>query len=221
MARALESVPVANASHVAAWVQALAAPVLRKREQRLADIESDWAHRTGAPQRPRSAPPSDAQRDASTRAVTYAAGPESGTRVEGLRRRQEPASLFDTVDRAPPSRGSPARPIGVWIALAAGAAIAAAGLLDRRDEVQGWLRHTPAGASSGPASATAPQAPAPTAVGRPAPPAAAMATAPITVSVESLPIAAPPSIPIEALPEAAPSSRPAAPPGRHSRPRRH
>ncbi len=226
MARALESVPVANASHVATWVQSLAGPVLRKREQRLADIESDWARRTGAPARPRSAPPSDSQRDASTRAVTYAAGMEAGTRVEGQRRgHPEPSSLFDTQDH-PPSR-APARPVGIWIALAAGATIAAAGLVDRRDDVQGWLHKTPAAASTEPAStggsrAPAPIIPPPSAAPRPAPPAATAAPGPVTVSVESLPIAVPASIPIEALPEApAPSSGAAIPPVHRSRSRRH
>ena len=138
MARALEtSVPIANASHVAAWVEGLAGPVLRRREQRLADIESDWARRTGAPEIPRSAPPADAQRDASTRAVTYAAGLESGTRVEGQRRgRPGASSLLDSQDRPAP-RG--ALPLGVWVALAAGATIAVAGLVDRRDDVAGWF----------------------------------------------------------------------------------
>ena len=223
MARALESVPVANASHVAAWVQALAGPVLLRREQHLADIESDWARRAGAPQGALSAPLSDAQRDASTRAVTYAADPESGTRVEGMRRRQEPASLFDTVDRAPPSRGSPARPVGVWIALAAGAAIAAAGVVDRRDDVQGWLRHAAPTTSSAAASIAAPQALTPPTAAAPwAPPATRAPPAPVTVSVESLPIAAPPSIPIEALPEApAASSGRTAAPAHHPRSRHH
>ena len=233
MARALESVPVANASHVAAWIQALAAPVLLRREQQLADIESDWARRSGASQSGQLAPPSDAQRDASTRAVTYAADPESGTRVEGMRRPQEPASLFDTVDRAPPSRSSPARPVGVWIALAAGAAIAAAGVVDRRDDVQGWLRRAAPAASSAAASIAAPQAltpaavapsqaPAPTAATPWAPPATRAPPAPVTVSVESLPIAVPATIPIEALPEApAPGGGRAAAPAHRPRSRRH
>lgn len=224
MARALEtSVPIANASHVAAWVEGLAGPVLRRREQRLADIESDWARRTGAPEIPRSAPPADAQRDASTRAVTYAAGLESGTRVEGQRRGRPGASSFlDSQDRPAP-RG--ALPLGVWVALAAGATIAVAGLVDRRDDVAGWFRSAPTEASSGPAAAAPPS---PTGVARLA--SSAVPTAapspvvpspePATVSVESLPLAAPSSIPIEALPRAVETPTPAPAPTTH-RPRSH
>jgi eukaryotic-like serine/threonine-protein kinase len=214
MARALEtSVPIANASHVAAWIHGLADPVLRKREHRLADIERDWARRTGAPERPRSAPPVESQRDASTRAVTYAADLESGTRVEGARRRPDASSLLDTQDRSAP-QGRAARPLGVWIALAAGATIAAAGLLDRRDDVAGWFRGAPS-ASEAPAAAAAPLPSPP--VTRPAMPAATAASAPVTVSVESLPVAAPSSISIDALPHAVEPAPSAAAAPRHPR----
>ena len=225
MARALEtSVPIANASHVAAWVEGLAGPVLRRREQRLADIESDWARRTGAPEIPRSAPPADAQRDASTRAVTYAAGLESGTRVEGQRRGRPGASSFlDSQDRPAP-RG--ALPLGVWVALAAGATIAVAGRridattsragsLERAHRGVVWPRR---GSAAEPDRRRAPglEAAVPTAAPSPVVPS----PEPATVSVESLPLAAPSSIPIEALPRAVETPTPAPAPTTH-RPRSH
>ena len=138
MARALEtSVPLASASQVAAWVENLAGPVLRRREQRLWEIERDWAARTGALERTPSALPAqqgagawagDSRRDASTGAVTYAAGMEAGTRVEGMRRgAQDASNLLDTQDHPPPPRAHAGLPLGIWVALAAGATIAAAG----------------------------------------------------------------------------------------------
>ena len=237
MARALaQSVPVANASQVAAWVESLAGPVLRRREQRLWEIESDWATRTGAPERAPSAPPIDARRDASTGAVTYAAGPEAGTRVEGARRGAHDASnLFDTLDHPPPSRGRASLPIGLWVALAAGVTIATAGLVDQRDDLAGWLRRTPEAPSAGlaargsspatrPGDATRPPMAPPQPASAPATTTgtsfqAAPAPGPVTVSVESLPIAAPTSISVEALPRAAPEPSAATAP--HPSRRRH
>jgi hypothetical protein len=227
MARALEaSVPIANASQVAAWLQGLAAPVVLRREQRLREIERDWAHRNGVPELPESAPPSDARRDASTGAVTYAAGMESGTRVEGQRRRSGASNLLDTQDTAAPSRGRLS--VGVWVALAAGATIAAAGLVDRRGDLAGWFRSAPGAMSAATAAPSGPSTREPTAGPRPAavtgpttPPTAATATAePATVSVESLPVAAPSSISIESLPRAVDEPAPSAAAIRR-RPRRH
>ncbi len=214
MARALEtSVRIANASHVAAWMQSLAAPVLQRREARLAEIERDWAQRTGAPMRPYSSPPSDA-RDASSNAMTVQGG-------------AAPQSLEDTVDRTNPSRDRRARQLGMWAALAAGAAIATAGLVDRRDDVAGWLRSEPP-ASAASAGAASPLAPRSTAAVMPPPVAPvptvtlAVKAAPVTVSVESLPVAVPSSVSFDSLPRAveppAPSSLPSA---RRAGSRRH
>jgi hypothetical protein len=231
MARALEaSVPIANASHVAAWLQGLAAPVLGRREQQLREIERDWARRSGVPALPQSAPPSDGRRDASTGAVTYAAGMESGTRVEGHGRGRSGASnLLDTQDTAVPSRGR-AVSLGVWAALAAGATIAAAGLVDRRDDLAGWFHGAPsATAASGDATAApttgATPGPHPAAIAGPTIPANAAPTvtpavAPVTVSVESLPVAAPSSISIDELPRAVTAPAPSAA-SSHRRPRHH
>jgi hypothetical protein len=233
MARALEtSVPLANASHVAAWLHGLAAPVLEQREERLREIERDWARRNGVPELPPSARPGDARRDASTGAVTYAAGMESGTRVEGLRRGRSGASnLLDTQDTAVPSRGGGVS-IGVWVALAAGATIATAGLVDRRDDLAGWFRSAPSATAAAAATPVAPLSTAPipgpppaiavgpTTPGNPANAAnaATPGVGPVTVSVESLPVAAPSSVSIDELPRAvaAPSD-----PATHRRPRRH
>jgi eukaryotic-like serine/threonine-protein kinase len=276
MARAIETtVPVANASHVAAWVEDLAAPVLRRREQRLSEIESDWAGRTGSANRQRLAarspersrpsaqhPPQkheaqrhgllprsdpqrhDAQRDASTRAVTYAAGAVEGTRVEGPHRaRRDPSSLSDSQDREEAAQAHASRRLGVWVAIATVATLAAVAIVDRRDDVQDWFRHATASTTSPPTAATptsstagslgsrqsgaASPTPAPIAV-----PSAAIVSgttpfvvpAPITVSVETLPIAAPPSVPIESLPHAAGTASDSnvsmKPPGLHARPRR-
>jgi eukaryotic-like serine/threonine-protein kinase len=230
MARALEtSVRVANASEVAAWVHGLAAPTLQRREQRLQAIEKDWAHRTGVAPRPLSEPPVEGRRDASTGAVTYAAGSEAGTRVEGARRAPMDANnLFDTQDRAPPPRARPELSIGIWLALAAGATIATAGLLDRRDDLAGWFRGAEAGSSATAVTGSVPGPPA----GQPAawatmsqaPPRATAAKSAtpetVTVPVESLPVAAPSSISIDALPRA---EEPAQSDGatRRLRPRRH
>ncbi len=203
MARALEtSVRIANASEVAAWVEGLAGPALRRREQRLIEIERDWAQRTGAPVRPHSAPPDDGRRDVSTGALT--------------------ANLSDTQDRTNPSQARRGRQLGVWAALAAGAAIAAAGVVDRRDDVAGLFR------SHATASATA--LPPPTTRATTAPPASpsvatvtpAVKAPPVTVSVESLPVAAPSSVSIDALPHAVESPAPSAvPSGRRAGARRH
>jgi serine/threonine-protein kinase len=215
MARAIESsLPVANASEVAEWVNGLAGPVLRRREQRLAQIESDWAARTGAPDRRQiEARANDAHRDASTRAVTYAAGAPDSTRVEGGRRgRHNPSSLSDSQDRENTAHGRRSRSLGMWIAFAAAASLASAALIDRRDDVHGWL--VGAAATSARASTTEatmgtapvlasppPNASSPTAAS--ATTALSVTTVPVvTVPVETLPVASPPSIPIEALPRA-------------------
>jgi serine/threonine-protein kinase len=240
MARALEqNVPIASPSQVAAWVESLAGPLLRRREQRLWEIETYWAERARAPGRPLSAPSIDERRDASTGAVTYAAGAEAGTRVEGMRRGAHDASnLLDTQDHPPPRHGRSGLPIGAWVALAAGVTIAAAGLADRRDQLTGWLRSTPATPSavvtlrgSSPAlgsSAAQPAAPAtlPAPAWAPVPTATASlgataAPAPMTVPVESLPIAAPSSISIDALPRAAEDPAATNPAPHRSRSRRH
>jgi serine/threonine-protein kinase len=235
MARALEqSVPIATPSQVAAWVESLAGPLLRRREQRLWEIERD-AGRTEAPERAPSAPPIDPRRDASTGAVTYAASSEAGTRVEGMRRGVHDASnLLDTQDHPPPPHGRSGLPIGVWVALATGATIAAAGLADRRDQLTGWLRSTPTTPSTrltahasfpaiAPSVAQPPATSAPQAAWEPAPtlsasPGVTPASTTMTVPVESLPMAAPSSISIDALPRA---DDPAHPAPRRSRPRRH
>jgi serine/threonine-protein kinase len=235
MARALEtSVPIASASQVAAWVEGLAGPVLRRREQRLSEIERDWAHRTGAFEGRPSAPPIDGRRDASTGAVTYAAGMEAGTRVEGMRRgTQDASNLLDTQDRPPASHGQARLPIGIWVALAAGATIAAAGLVDRRSDLAGWLHRTPTatsagstapGSSPGPGPSTAPRRampalpPAAAPMTPPTSPGATASPEPVTVSVESLPVAAPASISIDALPRT-PEPAPGGPAPHRSRSR--
>jgi serine/threonine protein kinase len=206
MARALEtSVKIANASEVAAWVQGLADPVLRRREQRLIEIERDWAQRTGAPVRSHSARPNDT-RDASTNALT--------------------STLSDTQNRTYPSHVRRGRQLGVWAALAAGATIAAAGLVDRRDDVAQWLHgqgpgsaaSAPAAAPLAPRSATASPATAPFGTTMAAPNAA---PGPATISVESLPVAAPSSVSIDALPRVEAPAPSSAPSSRHARPRRH
>jgi eukaryotic-like serine/threonine-protein kinase len=231
MARALEtSVPLASASQVAAWVENLAGPVLRRREQRLWEIERDWAARTGALERTPSALPIESRRDASTGAVTYAAGMESGTRVEGMRRgAQDASNLLDTQDHPPPPRAHAGLPLGIWVALAAGATIAAAGVVDRRGDLVGLLHRTPTATSAGstapgpspvpgPTTASRPPTTAPTTA--PAPPGVTASPAPVTVSVESLPVAEPSTISIDALPRA-PGAAPSGPATRRSRPRRH
>jgi serine/threonine-protein kinase len=243
MARAIEtSLPVATASEVAAWVDGLVGPVLRRREQRLAEIERDWAVRTGAPDRRQiDGRPQDAYRDASTRAVSYAAGVSDGTRIEGPRRgRRDTAGLSDSQSRedaanlASSRRPRPQGPSLLWvgIALAAAASLAGAALVDRRDDVHGWLVRateqtpSPSNAASSPIGTAAKAVPPATALGA-APATTVVTTAPsapvVTVPVENLPIAAPPSIPIEALPRAvdpAPTSMPSARPA-SSRPKTH
>jgi serine/threonine-protein kinase len=246
MARALEqSVPIASPSQVAAWVESLAGPLLRRREQRLWEIEKYWTDRMATPGRPLSAPSIDAHRDASTGAVTFAASPEAGTRVEGMRRgAHDAANLFDTQDHPPARQGRSGLPIGAWVALAAGATLAAAGLADRRDQLTGWLRSTPPtssvgitaresssafGSSAAQPSTTAavpptwvpvPTTAAPSSTWAPvptttAPLAATASPAPVTVPVESLPVAAPSSISID---EGAAATNPSP---RRSRSRRH
>ena len=212
MARAIEtSLPVANASQVAEWVQGLAGPILRQREERLAQIEHDWAARTGAPDRQRiEARATEAQRDASTRAVTYAAGAPDSTRVEGGRRgRKDPSSLSDSQDHEGTASTRRPRSLGAWIVLAAAASLAAATVIDRRDDVHGWLvRKTSAEAPARSAGA-GPMGIVRTAL-PPATPTITASSAVVTVPVEALPIADAPSIPIENLPRAA--EAPAAPP---------
>jgi hypothetical protein len=240
MARALEtSVPLASASQVAVWVENLAGPVLRRREQRLWEIERDWAARTGAVERTSSGLPAqqgagawagDARRDASTGAVTYAAGMEAGTRVEGMRRgAQDASNLLDTQDHPPPPRAHAGLPLGIWVALAAGATIAAAGVVDRRGDLVGLLHHTPTatsvgsvtpGPSPGPGPSTASPPPATAPATTPAPPGVTASPAPVTVSVESLPVAEPSTISIDALPRA-PGPVPSGPATRRARPRHH
>jgi serine/threonine protein kinase len=203
MADAIQStVPVANASRVAEYIQGQSGAMLQKRERRLAEIETDWARRNGAPVRPPSYPvrSNEPQRDASTRAVTYAAPGQQGPRIERIRRVQpEPSSLLDTQNR----RGSittphPWRPLNVWLAVAAVATIATATVVvDRREDVQDWLHPGARAASSGASTAPAPRPPPP-----PVATAEPSSPAPITVPVEELPVATPPSIPIEELPHA-------------------
>jgi hypothetical protein len=150
--------------------------------------------------------------------VTYAAGPEAGTRVEGPRRGAHDASnLLDTQDHPPSLRGRASLPIGLWVALAAGVTIATAGLVDRRGDLVGLLRRTPDAPSAGlaapgsspaarPGDALRPVMTSPQPAAAPAPAATTSigeaAIAPVTVSVESLPIAAPESISVDALPRA-------------------
>jgi serine/threonine-protein kinase len=202
MAHAIQStVPVANASRVAEYVQGLSGAVLQKRERRLAEIESDWARRNGAQARlpPAAAPPREPQRDASTRAVTYAAGSQK-TPVDAVKRvRPDPSSLVDTQDRRQVAQPHIWRPLNVWLAVAAVAVIATATVVvDRRDEVQEWLHPAAAGSSSEAASAVALRASSST----PVAPVRQEPAVPVTVPVEDLPVATPPSIPIEALPHA-------------------
>jgi serine/threonine-protein kinase len=236
MARALEqSLPIASHSQVAAWVESLAGPLLRRREQRLWEIERYWAER--APGRPLSAPSIDERRDASTGAVTYAAA-EAGTRVEGMRRgAHDAANLLDTQDHPPARHGRSGLPIGAWVALAAGATIAAASLADRRDQLTGWLHSTPVTPSAGltargssPVLGSSVAQPAATAA---LPPAwapvptttvslgATAAPAPVTVPVESLPVAAPSTISIDALPRAVEDPAATNPAAHRPRSRRH
>jgi serine/threonine-protein kinase len=207
MARALETgTRIASPSEVAAWVDGLAGPTLRRREQRLVEIERDWAYRTGVPVRPHSAPPDT--RDESAHAMTTQGG-------------LEPLSLMDTHDRTNPTRDRRARQVGVWAALAAGALIAAAGLFDRRDDVAGWLR--PASPASA-APATSPMPSTPRAAAPLSPPVATVAPSvkvPVTVPVESLPVAVPSSVSIDALPRAVEPPAPSSLPARRSGGRRH
>jgi serine/threonine-protein kinase len=203
MARAIEAaIPLASASHVAEWVEALAGPVLRTRERRLAEIEREWLVAT-AGVAPRASEP---RQDASTRAVTYPAKSGGQTRVEGeYRRPRDPSALSDSLDVEEAAIAHSNRQVGAWIALAMGATIALAAVVDRRDEVRGWLsRATGAGASSA-ATTVVVETKAPAAFKTTAPPSAPAkpAPVPVTVPVEDLPVATPPSIPIEALPHAA------------------
>jgi hypothetical protein len=114
-----------------------------------------------------------------------------------------------------------------------GATLAIVAVVDRRDEVRGWISGaTSAGTSSAattiavepsarlPATAVVqPSAPPRTTVSASAPVWTTVPTAapdralrtPVTVPVEDLPVAMPPSIPIEALPHAAESDSQNAP----------
>jgi eukaryotic-like serine/threonine-protein kinase len=201
MAHAIQStVPVANASRVAEYVQGLSGPVLQKRERRLAEIETDWARRNVTPSRLSAvpAPAREPQRDASTRAVTYAAGSQKTP----VRARPDPSSLVDTQDRQDRREVAQARlwrPLNVWLAVAAVAMIATATVVvDRREEVQEWLHPAAAAPSSEAAVAVALRASS----ASPVAPARQEPAVPVTVPVEDLPVATPPSIPIEALPHA-------------------
>jgi|CZKU01.1.fsa_nt_gi hypothetical protein len=234
MARAIEtSLPVANASEVAGWVEGLAGPVLRRREARLAQIETDWATLTGAPDRQRiEARANEAQRDASTRAVTYAAGGPDSTRVEGSRRSRPDASgLSDSQDREGTVRTRRPHSLGVWIAVAAAAGLMGVTVIERRDDVHGWLvratpETAPARSPEVPPTAFAPKASPPALSTNPAASASAAPSASVvTVPVEALPMADTPSVSIDTLPlvpdvpAATPGPVRAAPRARHPRAR--
>jgi serine/threonine-protein kinase len=230
MARAIEtSLPVANASEVAAWVEGLAGPTLRRREERLAQIEHDWAARTGLParvsQRMPEARPSeaarDAGRDASTRAVSLTAeGPDS-TRIEGGRRQR--VGLVDSIDTPARRRSS----IAVWAAIGAAAVLFAGAALDRRDDVHGWLvrataKSAPAQPLDGAPTTGAPRSTVPTmtVITMPSPTLSAPV---VTLPVEALPLADAPSVSFDSLPRVPDAPPPAAPvkAATRARPRRH
>ncbi|HEX4447756.1 MAG TPA: serine/threonine-protein kinase, partial [Polyangiaceae bacterium] len=232
MARAIEAAgPVASASQVAEWVEALAGAALRARERRLAEIEREWLAASAAVAPARQSEP---RQDASTRAVTYAAAPRGQTRVEGAYRRpRDPSALSDSLDIEEAAAAASHRQIGAWIALALGATLAIVAVVDRRDEVRGWISGATSAATSSAATTVVvePSARLPaTAVVQPSAPrttvpvsAPVWTTAPagtpdralrtpVTVPVEDLPVAMPPSIPIEALPHAAESTSQSVPP---------
>jgi serine/threonine-protein kinase len=217
MARAIEAAtPVASPAMVAEWVESLAGVTLGRREQRLAEIESDCA-RTGSIEG-HFGGDAEPHRDASTRAVTYAAttsdssDPEDGTRVEGRRRPPRDAGLLDSIDRDANGRR---RRLGPWIVAMAAATLVSAALMGRRDQVRGWLQH---GRGDGrPAASPAPVIViSPPPVARPRATVSAPALPPPTptvletVPVEQLPVAAPPSVPIESLPRVVEPARPVA-----------
>jgi serine/threonine-protein kinase len=247
MARAIEtSLPVANASEVAAWMQDLAGPVIRRREERLAEIEHDWALRTGIPRRsdaPSVPTPAGtttaASRDASTRAVSLTADSPDSTRIEGRRRA---GGIVDTVDSVARRRAS----LAVWAAIGVAGVLFLGAALDRRDDVHGWFVRATAASGSPSALASMPaadpaskaplrSAPIPAAPPRattlsvPAPPSSAPSATPVasaapqvaTVPVDSLPVVVPPSVSFDSLPRPEEDTETASPPAPARAPRAH
>jgi eukaryotic-like serine/threonine-protein kinase len=207
MARALEAaIPIARSKEVAPWVESLVGPGLRKREERMATIEREWAMRTG-----QASQAAHDLHDASTRAVT---SPSQGERLERTRfdgwkhSSVDTSGLSDTQDREERAHARSARKLGVWIGVAAGAIGVAAIVATSSSPSSHSAAATGAQTTAvAPPNAIAPaQGTATPARGQPA--TAKTSGDPITVSVDSLPISAPPSVPVDALPVAAPTSVP-------------
>ncbi len=226
MARAIEAtVPIATASEVGEWVEALAGAALSERAKKLARIEEAWAARLyGRDRRMLAMLSTRTQHEAVDAAADRQQRPsDDATRVEGVARARRQRSTRSTGSVVNDPAVMPrARSFPVLLAIASVAFVAAVPLLARehiRAHDSGANRPSPAAAPPEDAEVTlsppAAQAwlpvnpaPKPRASASSRPPASALELPSAAVSASGPPSAVPATVPVDALPRVLPSAQP-------------